>query len=798
MAASTVPYGYLISRSSQDDAYGLWRFDPKSRGLVSRVPLKNASFAKDHKLISIGGYLLSWSPARPAMGAPYFDYRLIPFDPASPDPLNAAPLQHGQWSQQKYWGRTADFGNPTGGHKEYDTATDLQLIPLGTFVLNFIPTLGRGTFSLWNFDPCPTAPGTADPIPGPFSFTPQASFRDIEFGDTLLPMNGFVLDVRAKGEYRLWSFDPQNREALVYPPVHRGKWKKDGPGANLVPIGDYVLDWSPRDLSYRLWAFNPADPQVLTGPVRSGTLPAGFTPKSTLMGFQPKIPVDPARASTPGTVDFMRSKVKHVVYYMLENRSFDHVVGWLHARNAKGVNIIGPAGPYDGASTKYSNIDPATGKRVALSKYQDGKPSVKTNLEMFQFDPYHDLTDTLRQYFWKNRDGYAKRATPDMDGFIWNNSSAQVMQTYTPEQLPVINGLGGEFAISDRWFCSVPSSTDANRAFALTGSTMKELNNFMTPPQYVYWPEQPHRPSIFKLLWTNGITNWTIYHSTVWQKQVFTYQLFLEGQIPTVDAQVAASATASAHVAPIEQFYSDALAGKLPAFSFLEPVWIGGAGTTSYHPGADLVLGERQLNQVYDAISKGPGWEETMLVLTFDEHGGIYDHVPPPYAVNPWPLDVSDGFHFDLMGPRVPTIVVSPFIEPKTVFRSDTGTDFDSTSILATLLHWCGIPKSRWFLGERTNQAPTFEHLLTREKPRKTRPKFTPPNDVNFPPGGPDKPSQTVNHLAGLVAHSIIASLTRGKLPPAEIQRLSHEILSNAQDMTTLEKHLDELQKRFA
>lgn len=802
---SAAPHGYVISRSSLTDRYGLWRFDPKARQPFTAVPLQpGASFPRAQRLVSIGGYFLSWTPPQSSLGSPYFEYRLVPMDVTSRDPLNALPLQHGQWAKSKFWGRLPDFGNPTGGSKQYDVDHDLQLIPMGTFLLNWIPTPGRGTFSLWNFDPCPTAPGTADPVPGNYSFTPQASFRDTEQGHELLPMNGYVIDrVKATGEFHLWSFDPQNRDPMAYPAVQAGRWKDITAGHQLVPIGGYVLDWTPKDRRFRLWGFDPKSPNVLTGPVASGRLPAAFTPSTTLLGFQPQLPVNAARARQPGTVDYMRSRVKHVVYYMLENRSFDHVVGWLHDKDPKGIRIIGPKGPYDGASTVFSNVDPVTGKAVHLSKYNGGKPSTKVPLEWFTFDPYHDLSDVLRQYYHDDPDGYDKGATPDMGGFVWNNGSDQVMMTYSPEQLPVLNGLGREYAISDRWFCSVPSSTDANRAFAVSGSTMNELNNFMSPPQYIYWPEQPHRPSVFKTLWVNGFTDWRIYHSTVWQQHVFTYQLFLEGQIPTVDADFAKPNAAKGEgpegnwIASIDQFYADALAGKLPAFSYLEPVWIGGKGTTSYHPGADLVLGERQLNQVYDAISKGPGWENTMLFLTFDEHGGIYDHVPPPRAENPWPNDVNNGFRYDLMGPRVPTMVVSPFIEPKTVFRSETPVAYDATSFLATLLHWYGIPKERWYLGNRTHHAPTFEKVLSRRTPRAKRPTFTPPTDKNFPTQGEGKPSQTVTHLAEIVAHSIVARMARGKLPPEEVRKLSHEVLTTSKDMTMLEHKLNELAKRF-
>jgi len=345
--------------------------------------------------------------------------------------------------------------------------------------------------------------------------------------------------------------------------------------------------------------------------------------------------------------------------------------------------------------------------------------------------------------------------------------------------------------VSDEWFCSMPSGTDVNRAFALTGSAMMQLNNFMSPPQYDYWPQQPHRASIFKVLWGNGFTDWKIYNSTQWYDHVFTYQLYLEGQIPTVDADP------SRHMAGIEQFYEDARSGNLPAFSYLEPKWIATGGSTSYHPGEDIVPGERQLNDVYNALRAGPHWDQTLLIVTFDEHGGIFDHVPPPYAENPWPNDVNDGFRYDLMGPRVPTILVSPWIDEKTLFRSGTGVAYDATSFLATLLEWSGIPKSRWFLGERTRHAPTFENVFTRGSPRTDCPTLTPPFDAAFPPDTEPQPSTAIHDLHRLVAHRMIVAAAHGKLTQPEIRELSRQVLDEARDLPDLVGRLEAVGARF-
>lgn len=799
------PHGYLLSRTSKDDRYSVWAFDPSKRQPFSKVSIDpSARFPSANTVVAIGDYLLDWTPMQGTGTTAYWDWSLRPMRIDTDDVLNTRATQIGRWEHGQLFGTPMDFGNPDGGHKAFQSISDLTLVPLGTFLLAWMPTQGRGTYKLWNFDPCPSEPGAVGNVLS--YFTPLAGFRDIEQGHDLIPFNNYVLDRdTASSRIRLFSFDPQNRDPLCFPPVADVRESAIPPSHRVASVGEYLLDWSPRSRKYRAWRVVPGDAAILQGPVAHGVLPEGFDARGKVTGFQPRATAPAATEKTKaGTIEFMRSKVKHVVYYMLENRSFDHVMGWLHEKNPSGIHVVGPAGPFDGASTSYTNEDPSQpgNPKIPLSKFQNGKLDPKTELEMFTDDPYHDLPDTLRQFFYRDVDGYAERRTPNMGGFIWNNGSQAVMQTFSPTQLPVLNGLAKDYAVSDRWFASIPACTDVNRAFSLTGSSMGEIDNFMSPPQLIFWPEQWHRPSIFKLLWCNGITDWRIYHSTEWQNTVFTYQLFLKGQIPTVDHAVdAANARPGAStpwINTIDQFYDDAHKGKLPSFSLLEPIWISGTGPTSYHPGADIVPGEIQLNKVYDAISTGPGWEETMLVITFDEHGGAYDHVPPPYGARPWPRDENDGFQFDLFGPRVPTIVVSPHIEPKTVFRSDTGTEFDSTSFLSTLLEWYGIPRQRWFLGDRTHVAPTFEAVLTRDEPRKSAPSYEPPYDKNYPKDGPATPRQKIGHLGEITAHAFIVAATMGKLPPSQIRALSHDVITTSRNMLELRDRIDAIVKKYS
>ncbi len=715
-------YDFLICRNRHDDSYSLFRLDIGAQELfVPVATATDASFDRSYRIAQVGGYLLQWSPICQQEKIPGYLYRLIELNPDSPDPLNGKALQSGFWKKTKFWGKYRDHYSFNPNEDQY-----LDLTPMSSFVLNMIPAKGRGTFELWNFDPQPNAPGHADPIP--FPYTGQGGFPLIKEGHTLIPIGNYVLDRLPNGKYfRLWSFDPQMHPPLALPAVQEGQWDHIDEQHQLTAIGDHILDWHPGKGTYRLWKFDPDHEGALVGPVREGKLPDGIGEDAMLTGFQPRIPVQQKRAATPGSIDFMRSKIKHVVYYMVESRSFDNVCGWLYENGDQGCHYVGSEEPFDGASTDDFNYDGE--KKVYVSKYRDGKLSEQWDLKILDQDPFHDTTDNLQQMF-AEEPGYWGRAKPDMGGFILNNANPQVMETFGPEQLPILNGLAQQFGISDRWFCSIPGGTDVNRAFSVTGSAFDKLGTWEGGNIYEYWPKFPHRQSIWKVLWSQGITDWKIYYSVLWEKCIFTDQLYLKGQIPSVDENP------SEYLADIEQFKKDAQSDNLPAFSFLEPVWIAPSGATSYHPGADIVPAEKALNEIYEAIKNGPGWEETLLVITFDKNNGIYDHVAPPYAKKPWPHDVNNGFAYDLMGPRVPTIMVSPWIKEQTIFRAEGDIPFDSTSFAATLLNWFGIPRPLWGLGDRMDVAPTFESVLQASEPRKDAPTLTPPYDKSFPEQG--------------------------------------------------------------
>lgn len=711
---------FILTRSDSSDQYGVWHFSAQGKSNFSPMHLDSkASFPRDHELAAIGGFLLSWGPKN---SDDTFPYKLVAFDEQSGDPLAAKATQQGAWPLSKFLGYRDHY---TGDPSEKDT---LSLVSMGNFMLFFLASEGRGTYELFNFDPNVRFPNSSDPLPAPYSS--QGGFPSILKGHELICLGNYVLDRLPDGSsYRVWSFDPQNSVPLSIPAIKSGTLSGIDSRHQLVAVGDQLLSWIPGSRTFSLWSFDPSSNDPFKEVVSDGKLPKEFADVTSLFGFQTKDKITPKENPKPGSMNFMRSKIKHVVYYMLESRSFDNVCGWLYEGTDTKINYVGSKAPFDGASQENFNMQ--GDKKVRQSKFMDGIPSNDYNLQDQEEDPFHDNSDGLQQMFRNKYPGYQGKAQPDMGGFVENNSNTDVMRTLTPDQLPVLNGLAANFAISDEWFCSVPGGTDINRSFSVSGSAMNRLDTWEGGSTYDNWPQYPRRQSVWKVLNNHGITDWKIYQSIEWHNFPFTYHLYVDGQMPSVDAN------SKDYLDTFENFLERAKTGTLPSFSFIEPIWVAPNNTTSYHPKAQLVPSlvpsEVQLRDLYEALRNGPNWEDTLLVITFSKNGGIYDHVKPPYAAKPWPNDQKDGFEFDLMGPRVPTLLVSPWIKKNTVFRAEGDTPYDSTSFTSTLLDWYGIPKNQWGLGDRMDQSPTFEGVFQEKEARTDNPEINLPFDKKYP-----------------------------------------------------------------
>ncbi len=419
-------------------------------------------------------------------------------------------------------------------------------------------------------------------------------------------------------------------------------------------------------------------------------------------------------------------QIETVVMLMLENRSLDSVLGWLH----QGVILPDEQVFPPGSSKRFNGITPEMYNEYEGEKYA---PPCGTQ---DQADPWrtprwnpHEIWEHVTTQFYADGDGMLTGTPwvdpPTMTGFVRDYSDRndgvaaalnEVMGGFTAEQLPVLYGLAQNFAVSDRWFSSVPTETNPNRAFSVCGTSCGAVDN--SDARFY------DAPTLFNAL--TNIKTWAVYwqyHGIADMDPILPYRnCFTEDLFPRLHAAVKHGDGTVAHYG---DFLTAVRDGKpIPQFCYIEPFSSGGIGFpdgegflglqgNDYHAPAWIGQAEFDLNELYRALRASPQWEHMLFVITFDEHGGTWDHEPPPQALPP---DQSGSrFGFDWLGARVPMILVSPFVRPGTVFRAPAGSsyDFDHTSFLATMLKWAGIDPATAGMGERVAHAPTFDDVLS-------------------------------------------------------------------------------------
>ena len=274
----------------------------------------------------------------------------------------------------------------------------------------------------------------------------------------------------------------------------------------------------------------------------------------------------------------------------------------------------------------------------------------------------------------------------------------------------MISDLAKNYAICDRWYCSVPSDTWPNRSFVHAGTFNGNVVNGI-PPNPFDW----NVDTIFNVLEATG-NSWKVYCDTALVPSL-TYSMFPKLWPYALN-----------RFAHFDDFKEDCRRGALPRFTFIEPSFV--ENPNDEHPPHDVVAGEQFLYDIWTAVSGSPKWTQTLLLITYDEHGGTYDHVMPPWGAVPPDMKSSpgqQGFGFDRFGVRVPMVAISPWIQEGTVFRSDTPVPYDHTSIPATLRDWLDIPDAKMLPSLRVRNAPTLGQVLTLTKPRTELPSISRP-----------------------------------------------------------------------
>lgn len=395
-------------------------------------------------------------------------------------------------------------------------------------------------------------------------------------------------------------------------------------------------------------------------------------------------------------------RIQHVFVLMLENRSFDHMLGF---SQLTGIDAI------TGKPTSAEGLDPARDHNTG----PDGKPIPVSSPAAWALghDPGHEFPDVREQlcgsggaYPHINNSGFVSdyaKIDPQHPG--------DIMKCYAPEQLPVINTLAREFAVCDHWFSSLPGPTWPNRFFIHAASsagldhspTTINIASSILINGYKF-----ENGAIYDRLDDEGMS-WSIYHG-----DPFPQALAINGMTEQlIKGRFHEFEDFSQHVQ--DPNYS-------ASYTFIEPDYHVAAdfvGGNSQHPRDDVTRGEALLKQVYEAIRNSPHWQNSLLIVTYDEHGGFYDHVPPPRTVAPGdpitdPENNRYNFDFTQLGVRVPALIISPLI-PRGIIDHSV---YDHTSALATVEHIFGLLP----LTDRDRQANTLNHLFSLEAPRTDAP----------------------------------------------------------------------------
>ena len=420
-------------------------------------------------------------------------------------------------------------------------------------------------------------------------------------------------------------------------------------------------------------------------------------------------------------------EISNVVVLMLENRSFDSMLGRLYSGRTDFNGVTGRESNLWGGKTY-----PAWHSNGSLTPDSACIPTP---------DPNESFVDMTAQIYGA---GGQPPSPATMGGFVANYATTEthrpgdVMHGFNPEQLPVLSALARSFGVSDDWHASAPNQTWPNRLFLHAGTAWGDVNN---TPLHAPYPMD----TIFNLLEKHGRT-WRIYHHDL--PQTLTLGRIWE-YLP-------------AHLSDFDDFLEHASAGTLPNYSFIEPRYFADPVTRSMpsdqHPPHDVRYGERLIARVYDALRSGPRWRETLFVILYDEHGGIYDHVPPPPAVSPDGRH-QDGFAFDRYGVRIPAVLISPWIPPGTIVRRPEGSEhpYDHTSVIATLREIYGFTET---LTKRDAAAPHFLHALSLDSPSNDG-----PADIPLPRISPTDSELQAAHSARPNAHQQALAQLASALP---------------------------------
>ncbi len=430
-----------------------------------------------------------------------------------------------------------------------------------------------------------------------------------------------------------------------------------------------------------------------------------------------------------------KTPFKHVVVMMFENRSFDSMLGFLYEKE-KNIST-NTNQPFEGLTGKEYNLN-KQGEKVKVFKINSDDPYAyhmprkdpgegyaNTNFQLFgaadepfpiDFVPNSgfllDFGHQIKNSDFETAEKEANAGVlapkafvqyaPDIDGVSEND----IMGMYTPEALPILSGLAKNYAVCDHWYCSAPTETLPNRAFTHFGTSdgnlYDEVHSYSGTSIFMHLANHGKSWGIFG---NNGKPLTLSFCEDIPSATKLKNGSTIEQPLPN-----------GCKTGSFDDFVTALETGTLPDYTFLEPIW--GKDGNSQHPNYNVAAGEQYLLQIYNAVKSSTYWEDTLLVITYDEHGGCYDHVTPPNGAASPAVSKAFGFQFDRFGVRVPAVLISPWIQAGTVHRTTGDVPFDHTSILATLEEMFDLPA----LTARDKVAPHLLDVATLSEPRNDDP----------------------------------------------------------------------------
>jgi len=343
-----------------------------------------------------------------------------------------------------------------------------------------------------------------------------------------------------------------------------------------------------------------------------------------------------------------------------------------------------------------TDVDGLTGNETNEDENGTSFPVQRMTSPIMPRDPCHEW-DCVEEQLSGNNGGFLRNYAK-----VVVSNAESILHFFTGADVTVFDHLAKDFCVCDRWFCSLPGPTQPNRAYALAGTSDSRKENIK--PKDLLLGKGFEGRTIFEMLPQN--VSWKFYSHDIASLRFF--RKFSVKLVPNIDK--------------ITKFLSDAKAGLLPNVSFIDPdfgISVFAGPPNDDHPPHDMRHGQNLVSEVYNALVDSPNWAKTLLIVTYDEHGGFYDHVSPRQFT---PADNDPVF--TKYGVRVPALLVSPWVGKEVAFGSSThGLQpneliFDHTSILRTILRRFTNPNAVPPMTARVNAANDLSALLTESSPR--------------------------------------------------------------------------------